>query len=104
MEALSRRATASVTSFSSVPDGPRVPASSPPWPGSITMVRMAGRRAVRLGNGSPPGTGAGVAVEFGGGVGTGGAAVTSGAGSRSTTIRLDWGVDVDRDDRYEPKR
>ena len=43
--AFNRRATPSVTSFSSVPCGPRAPCSSPPWPASMTMVRSrAGRR------------------------------------------------------------
>ena len=40
--ALIRCATASITSFSTVPCAPRAPCSSPPWPGSITIVRRPG--------------------------------------------------------------
>ena len=54
MAPLTRRATASVTSFSTRAARPFTPMSSPPCPGSITIVRIVGRVA-------PPKTGNGVA-------------------------------------------
>ncbi len=39
------RARASVSSFSWMPLGPMAPVSVPPWPGSITIVRMPGGRS-----------------------------------------------------------
>ena len=56
-----RRASASVTSFSRVPFAPVAPVSSPPWPGSRTIVRRPGIVAGSIGAGS------GVAALVGGG-------------------------------------
>ena len=47
MAALMRRATASVRSFSFVPLGALDAPSSPPWPGSIAIVRIADDRLSR---------------------------------------------------------
>ncbi|MNC89050.1 hypothetical protein D3C83_49420 [compost metagenome] len=70
----------SVMSFSSEPCRPRAPGSSPPWPGSITMVAM---RATFGLSGTCAGASGRIAASFLGGLPSASINAASGSGATS---------------------
>ena len=87
MAACSRNATPRVTSFSSVPSGPCVPASAPPCPGSMATARTVagGARSARTGSAA---SAAAPPAGLGSGAGGGAARAVAAARRSMTTSRL----------------